>query len=166
MTWPDAQNWQSQEDSDLVSLVCYAWEAPYSVMVLLHRKGGLHTIVTVITYGKDSFIACPVDLLTWYICLHGITGHRKVCALGCTLEVTQQEVTFSYSRDEPQHCLLQVACGSLSPCVTCCVRSHKLVQKKIEIPVCADSTNKDGNWKYTRNACWVFRLTIPKYSCL
>lgn len=25
MTWPDAQNWQSQEDSDRVTLACCAW---------------------------------------------------------------------------------------------------------------------------------------------
>lgn len=45
----------------------------------------------------------------------------------CMLRGIQKEATFSYNRDELQHCLCHVANDHLSPCVTCYVRAHKLV---------------------------------------
>lgn len=153
ITWPDAQNWQNQEDSDWVTLAYYAWDAPSSATVPLHRKGGLYTTVTVITYAKDSCIACPAHLSLLHLPLWDHrAAERSVSQLVC-LEQPSKKFHFSYSRDEPWHYHCHVANGPLSPCVTCYVRSHKLVQKNNEVPVSTVSTNADGNWEYTRNLC-------------
>lgn len=148
MTWADAQNCQSQEDSDQVTLTCCAWDAPSSVTDSTEKES---YAVTVITYAKDSCIPCPVDLLTSYICLCGITEQYKGLHHG--LHAQKNPAKHHVFLQQGWAMTLLLPCSPWYPLSLCDLlcKVSQAGPKENEASMHTVSMNTDdNNWEYTR----------------